>query len=274
LNQSDSGTSLKTPWPLWIPWATAFLTLSSLFSLGLIGWPGTFAAAGSGFCEAFRDGIIKQPANTWSNLGFVVAGLWITVIIRRDIISHVHYRNLIGSSLNLGVLYATLVVLLGPGSMAMHATGTTWGGTLDVLSMLLYIVFPVAYSLARLVGARTRVCFWCYLALGGGLGFFLLTGTLRFSGSTLYTWLVPVIVIIETALRFKRHPRNGDLRWLGLATGIFLLGLTIWRLSHTGEPLCQPTSLLQGHAIWHILCAVATASIFLYYRSEEELRRP
>ena len=156
----------------------------------------------------------------------------------------------------------------------MHATGTTWGGTLDVLSMLLYIAFPVAYSLTRLVGARTRACFWCYLALGGGLGFSLLTGTLRFSGSTLYTWLVPVIVIIETALRFKRHPRNGDLRWLGLATGIFLLGLALWRLSHTGAPLCRPDSLLQGHAIWHILCAVSAALIFLCYRSEEEPRRP
>ena len=251
----------------------AFLTLSSLFSLGLIGWPGTFAGAGAGFCEAFRDEMIKQPANTWSNLGFVVAGLWITAIIRRDIISHAHYRNLIGSSLNVGILYATLVVLLGPGSMAMHATGTNWGGTADVLSMLLYIAFPVAYSLTRLLGARTRTCLWCYLALGGGLGLTLLTGTLRFSGSTLYTWLVPVIVIVETALRFKRHPSNGDLRWLGLATGIFLLGLTIWRLSHTGAPLCQPDSLLQGHAIWHILCAVATVSIFLYYRSEEDFER-
>ena len=130
MTQSNSSKLPETPWPLWIPWAVAFLTLSSLFSLGLIGWPGTFAGAGAGFCEAFRDEIIKQPANTWSNLGFVVAGLWITAIIRRDIISHAHYRNLIGSSLNIGILYATLVVLLGPGSMAMHATGTNWGAPL------------------------------------------------------------------------------------------------------------------------------------------------
>jgi hypothetical protein len=30
-------------------------------------------------------------------------------------------------------------------------------------------------------------------------------------------------------------------------------------LSRTGAPLCRPDSLLQGHAVWHVLTAVGAA---------------
>jgi hypothetical protein len=38
--------------------------------------------------------------------------------------------------------------------------------------------------------------------------------------------------------------------------------------SRTGGFLCDPDSLLQGHAVWHLLCAGTTGSIYLYHRSE------
>jgi hypothetical protein len=37
---------------------------------------------------------------------------------------------------------------------------------------------------------------------------------------------------------------------LGTATAVNLL-------SRTGDPLCNPDSLLQGHAVWHVLTALA-----------------
>ena len=45
--------------------------------------------------------------------------------------------------------YACLVVLLGPGSMAMHATGSELGGNLDMLSMYLVAAFAAAYAAMR-----------------------------------------------------------------------------------------------------------------------------
>jgi hypothetical protein len=53
------------------------------------------------------------------------------------------------------------------------------------------------------------------------------------------------------------------------AAACFVLAIVIWRLSHTGAPLCEPTSLVQGHAIWHLLCAGATVFIFLAYTNEK-----
>ena len=155
----------------WIPWAVAFVSLSVFCGLALVGWPGAFAAAGGGFCEAFREGPIKQPANTWSNLGFVVAGLWVVRRASIDRKSTVRSSNLIGRSVFLSALYPALVVFLGPGSMAMHGSGTAWGATTDVLSMLLYIAFPVVYALARRVGGGCALVFGSTWRLQGALGF-------------------------------------------------------------------------------------------------------
>ena len=106
--------------------------------------------------------------------------------------------------------------------------------------------------------------------IAGVLGVPLVTGTLPFAGSTLYTWLIPLFVGLELWLGVRPSGVSRDLRWLGLAGGIFLIGLVIWRLSHTGAPLCYPESLLQGHAVWHLLCAISTAAIFVYYQSEHD----
>ena len=52
-----------------------------------------------------------------------------------------------------------MVVLLGPASAAMHATQSTLGGDLDLLSMYLVASFATAYAVTRLV-ARGTVFFW------------------------------------------------------------------------------------------------------------------
>ena len=53
--------------------------------------------------------------------------------------------------------YACVVVLLGPASAAMHATQSTLGGDLDLLSMFLVSGFALAYALMRFLGRRPPV---------------------------------------------------------------------------------------------------------------------
>ncbi len=44
------------------------------------------------------------------------------------------------------------------------------------------------------------------------------------------------------------------------------LAFVIWNLAQ--GPWCDPTSWLQGHAAWHLLCAVAAYLLFRLYASE------
>src|SRR5271168_1246445 len=112
--------------------ATAVLSMALFFIALVNGWFGV-AKWGSGageFCEAFRPGLIKQPANTWSNLGFIMAGLTMAWQLSRGVFSANNNKLTAGNFY--AVFYSCLAVLLGPGSMAMHASGGDLGGFFDM----------------------------------------------------------------------------------------------------------------------------------------------
>ena len=52
-----------------------------------------------------------------------------------------------------------------------------------------------------------------------------------------------------------------------LASMIFASGLIVWFLSRTGGPLCDPHSVIQGHAVWHAASAAAVGILFRTDRS-------
>ena len=254
-----------------IPWALATVLLGAFFVVGTLGWPGEFAGAGSMFCEAFSASWIKQPANTWSNLGFVVAGLWMATYASAGLRTKMPASNLFTRSRSMPVVYATLVIFIGPGSMALHGSGHGWGHTTDVFAMLVYIMFPIAWSTTRLFGGDERLFWRIYLPLTVVLAVPHMFGILPFSGIALYAVLVPTALALEGALHLCRTTCTRRLGFMLGAAGCFGLALLFWGLSLTGAPLCHPASLLQGHAIWHLLCAAATVFVFLAYARERNL---
>ena len=82
-----------------------------LDTLGSGGWPGepsACIAAGDCSCEAFSEGPVVQPVNTLSSLVFVVAGF--ALLLRAT------------AGRLLSRVYAVLVMFLGVGSAAFHAS--------------------------------------------------------------------------------------------------------------------------------------------------------
>lgn len=250
-----------------------FACLVALVSLGLLlaaarfGWLGPDVGRGGGFCEASREGWIKQPANTVSNLGFVLAGLAITW--RAGDPSRL--GRTMGRAPGLATAFGIVVVLLGPASMAMHATETALGGHLDMTSMYLVAAFAAAYAAYRL--------FRLTLGLGAALFAALVLGcevvgetfgavpVFMHAGNVAFAVLLVAAVAMEVALRVGGRAVT-DLRFGGAALGAMLGAFAIWNVSKDAGPLCDPTSWLQGHGIWHLLGAVAAYSLFRLYASE------
>ena len=98
----------------------------------------------SRWCERVSGGLFREPLNTLSNLGFMVVGLYIFWIISHD--KQDSQNPFIGIS-TISLIYASVVIYLGPGSMLMHGTNTEWGGWADNLSMIMYIVLPWLYNI-------------------------------------------------------------------------------------------------------------------------------
>ncbi|MEO7069403.1 MAG: hypothetical protein ABI131_02815, partial [Nostocoides sp.] len=176
----------------------AFAAFTAVVSIGLLwaaiasGWLGPDVGRGDGFCEAARDALIEQPANTLSNGGFVVAGLVIGWHAGDP-------RRTIAENPTLATAYAMIVVLLGPASAAMHATQSAAGGHLDLLSMYLIAAFAFGYAATRL--------------LRRGTGTFALL------------WLV-AIAACEAVERIPGHVPVVD-AWANLAFGLLLVAAAV-----------------------------------------------
>jgi hypothetical protein len=252
---------VRTRRPLALAALTAVVSLTLLALAVRFGWLGADVDRGAEFCEA-ASGRVRQPVNTLSNLGFVVAGL----VIARDA-----WRLPV-----VGTAYACLVVLLGPASMAMHATESSLGGHLDLLSMYLVASFAVSYAAMRvwrrgpgfmsLVFAAAVAGCLLVEAVGGEVPVVMHAGNLAFG------------VLLATALVLERRIlRRGettlDRRWILAAVGALALAFAVWNTAKDGSPLCWPGSVYQGHGIWHLLGAVSAYCLFRFYASERAADR-
>lgn len=253
--------------PLALAGAVAVVSTGLLVLAVWQGWLGADVGRGDGFCEAARPGHVKQPANSLSNLGFVVAGLVIGWHAGRpDRLGDVLPRER-----GLAASYACVVVLLGPASAAMHATQSAWGGHLDMLSMYLVASFAAAYALMRWGGQGRLFLAQVFSLMVAACE---LVGrydepvpVVDHAGNLAFAALLLLAVGTEIALwRRAAGGRRTDLRWGAGALASILVAFAIWNASKGAW--CDPHSLLQGHAAWHLLCAVAAYLLFRLWASE------
>jgi hypothetical protein len=253
--------------PLAVTGAVAVVSVGLLLAAAVGGWLGLDVGRGGGFCEAARVGALLQPANTASNLGFVVAGLAIAW--------YAGDRQALGGSMRrrpgLATAYAVLVVLLGPASAAMHATQSALGGRLDLLSMYLVAGFALGYAEMRWARGGP-------LVLAGAFGAVLLASELAenlggqvpvvdHAGNLAFAVALAAAVAVEVAV-WRRDDPPQDVRFGLAALGVLLLAFAVWTQAKSGSPLCHPESLAQGHAVWHLLDAAAAYLLFRHYAAE------
>ena len=127
------------------------LLVSGLFFVGYIafGWQGWGTPAAveqavgevSRWCERVQPGLFHEPVNALSNIGFMVAGLWMLWRFGWRCSGWTSGPNVWPQSC-CTALCRRRRLALGPGSLLMHGTHTGWGGWADNLSMVMYILIP------------------------------------------------------------------------------------------------------------------------------------
>jgi hypothetical protein len=229
---------------------------------------------GGRFCEAARDALILQPSNSWSNLGFVFFGLlaaW-QITYRKDaIVQH----NAFSKSTFFAKFLTSMMVLLGPCSMAMHATETSLGGLFDMNSMYLIAGFMVSYASVRYFKLNHVyfVLIYAICMLFGNVSpmahhfinidFFL--GNLAFG----FMCFLGVLIEFLNIHKYKVHVEK---RYIIFCVLSFVVAFIIWNFGVDGSCFCDPYSPFQLHAVWHILCALAVYFLFRFYTSEDETK--
>jgi hypothetical protein len=266
--------------PFLIGLAETAVAIGALFLLGALKWIESSAPDGcvntnSCYCERLRPGMIKQPSNTWSNLSFVLVGLVLLASLPKAVsgagLDPMEERTFYA------VLYGCVVIFLGPGSMYFHASMKKWGGWVDNLSMLLYTGFLLVYDFTGIVDGGRTLFLIMYLVLVVGLGalsWFVPHSPLR--GFSMGSLAFGAMAVIWAVLQFFAilgiggiDRDNGPALLLFIAGAIvFGVAFLIQQRSQSDRPWCQPDSVVQGHAIWHLLTAAVTVILFFYLRTE------
>lgn len=253
--------------PVVVTAAVAVVAVGALALALVQGWLGPDVGRGATFCEAARDGIVRQPANTLSNVGFIIAGLFVAWRAGAPTGS----GSVLATHPGLAASYACGVVLLGPGSAAMHASQSALGGHLDTLSMYVVASFAASYALMRWLHRGPLFLAQVFsLAVAGCELVGQVPGKvplLMFAGNVAFAALLLVAITLEVLMHRRRQTRI-DLRWGVGAVLTMVVALVIWTLSQ--HAWCDPHSWLQGHAAWHLLGAVAAYLLFRMWDSEQQ----
>jgi len=221
---------------------------------GWEGWPRATCLPDHCFCEAIAAGPVAQPANAWSSLAFVVAGLviahWPGLAgaggSRNRMTGEPIYRQLFGYSL----------VATGLGSHFYHASLTFAGQVADMTGMYLVITFALLYC----VGGASRSSTVIAYGLGNAA---LMWFQVNFPDLRRYVFGMLVLSV----LWLENRRRWVNRKWLWRGAAALGLGFVFWVLDIT-RSVCAPASTVQGHAVWHSLGALAGWFLFRYYWSE------
>jgi hypothetical protein len=208
------------------------------------------AAVGPG-CERVASGGLDEPVAALTSLAFVVAAL-VVLAGRPEAAGDGRPAQGTVGARGSRPLYALLVAAVGVGSFVQHGPDPAWSDVAHDVPLLAVLAFLGADAAADL-RARERRWWW---------------------------WLVPVVLLVPVVVV---TPRAGDLagaglaaaavaltvvraavrpalrRRVGTAVALLVAGAAVGTLSRAGWPLCDPTSLWQGHGAWHVVAAVALA---------------
>ena len=169
-------------------------------------------------CELISNSFWGQPVNSISSLAFVLVGL---LLVQR--------RPVLGWA----------AIAAGVGSFLFHGPMPGWAEWAHDVSLAMV---PVAIAFE----ARPKVV----LAMAGAIA-------LVFAFWLAAAEVVTAILVIEAAAVVWARRETVSVRPAALAFALLGAGVLVSVLSRTDGQLCDPDSLLQGHAVWHVLGASA-----------------
>lgn len=200
------------------------------------------------FCEAPLCSWVREPGNTWSNLGFLVVG-WLI------------WRRTTASPLRPARVLSFAAFTTGLGSAFFHASGSKVGGLLDYGGMFLITGAMTALNVRRWLGSATPGVGPVFVGVAGGL----LAAVYFFPEQARWIFVLGApCCAIELALlaRGREHARYRDY-WL--AWGIVAAAALAWWLD-SFDAFCVPDNhVLSLHGVWHLLMAAALWVLSRFY---------
>lgn len=266
--------SIPLIWTLFVTGSLIVINLIFGHSPIWINWEQAIGNA-THFCELNRFGQgVVQPANTWSNLGFLFVALIILSIAKKDhdhkerMSSANYLANYPGFSFLLG--FSTLYMFIG--SFFYHASLTRVFQKMDQVGMYFVMTAFLAFVGYRILPRITlkgktysthKPLIYIALVVDAIFNFFLW----KININILFPSVIFIFFFFNLlSIKLVKHSRPIG-KYMHLSIVSLLTGAFIW-IMDMFDIICIPTSPFQGHALWHFLCASALLANYFYFRSE------
>lgn len=253
-----------------------FLTLD--YSLDSRVWEGMVVSQSAltvEYCEFNHpERLFHQPVNTYSNLIYFFYGMVVFQLGWKDWKAFANREaNTVRKFPYLSLLLAANFIYLSLGSAFFHSSLTWIGQRMDMnatygLTLSLICIGWVQVLVKKEVSLRMQLGIVGVLLL---LIASFLPLALLISSSLLLPSLFLILLVlgIINYIQYpaQRIPVLGVLSFVLLAVAVQIRSLDVAKVN------CDPMSIWQGHALWHLLTATSSLSMYFYFRRVKNLTR-
>jgi hypothetical protein len=210
------------------------------------------------YCETNLCSLVAAPANTWSNIFYIVVGIYLISISRKE-------KGLLLK------LIGPLAIFCGLASGIYHATFSYVWQAFDNGAMFIFISLLLVFNLYRLktkhISTKLLSGLFILLNIASISAFFYKKTLFGINvGITIFAVELIAVLTIEAILYAKAKAKY-KLDNLLFAFGLLIVGWGIWWLDFL-KIWCDPNifHLINGHATWHILTALSFIFIYKFYK--------
>ena len=216
-----------------------------------------FGAPNIKWCEETLCHWISEPANTWSNLLYILISFYIFWSAKKTKQPELIWMG-------------PAMLLMGLASFAYHMSNNYFTQVLDFVGMYLFVFWILILNFRRLKILTKQNQVSALIALSIACTIILHLMYINFMKFQMIVALAVAVIILTEYICYKRMKQNSSLprhHNKFMLAGIFFVGIaqTFSQLD-LNRIMCDPQNhFLQGHALWHIFGAIGLTVAYKHY---------
>ena len=223
------------------------------------------------YCELDNTAhFFRQSINTYSNLGYFFLGCIVVLVSFYDRKTPVSIeKNALQQFPLLSFFFGCCLMYLCFGSSFFHASLTWIGQRADMNGTYSICITLTGISYYRLLKKENPSPRFKRLFVGALFCMVLIFIQLHLLISSLF--LLPfliLLIITGTVINYLRNKNKFNIQ-LSILSLLLMIAATALRSVDVQKVACDPTSLYQGHSLWHFFTGMSAFLLYWFYRSEK-----
>lgn len=229
------------------------------------------SALNAEYCELDQSThFFRQTMNTYSNLMYFFLGMIAFLIGLYDHKSNQEAdQNLVQQFPAISIFFGCCLMYLCLGSAFFHASLTWIGQRVDMNGTYSICITLIGLGCYRFF-AKERMPVLLQLVIIGSLLLIVLIfiEIHLLVSSTILLPLLIMLLVIGAILNYVRSKESYNIQ-LAILSLLLVIVAFIIRTADVKRIVCNPTSLYQGHALWHFFTGMGAFMLYWFYRSEK-----